>query len=430
MNDLHTQLNCPSVAHLCGYIGVRYGGPPQVILSLSREMVRQGLGVGIWATGTSEERAWVESMGLAARVYRGQWPKRWFRSPALIRDLSNRSESVDLLHFHGLWTYVQQAASRLASRRDIPYVISPHGVLKPWSVRQKGFKKRVYLSLVARRMLNAAACLQATAPYEEEGFRQAGYDGPITIVPNGVDIPDYDSTSLSEQADDVWPILRNRRVVLFLSRISPEKGLDQLLPAFSDLARQKAYDDVVLVLTGPGKGPHLQAVTGLVESLGIGERILMTGFVDDEKKAMLMSRADVYTLPSYSEGFSMSVLENMAMGTPVLITTGCNFPEVVEAGAGLCCEPTRADLADRLKTLLDMSPDESQAMGRRGIELIRRDYTWPIVTRKLRTVYDCILHGKSTPLNPEPYPIQNRTDPRLSESIVDSRRDAPSVCED
>jgi len=177
--------------------------------------------------------------------------------------------------------------------------------------------------------------------------------------------------------------------------------LDQLLPAFRDLATQKAHDDAVLVLTGPGNGPYVKKIGHLVDKLGLDKLVMMTGFVDDRHKAMLMSRADVCTLPSYSEGFSISILENLAVGTPVLITTGCNFPEVEQVGAGLCCQPTRGDLAQGLRKLLDMSDEERWLMGRRGRDLVKKNYAWDVIAGKFLTVYNCILEGRPIPMHPD-----------------------------
>ena len=120
----------------------------------------------------------------------------------------------------------------------------------------------------------------------------------------------------------------------------------------------------------------------------------------------LISRSDIYTLPSYSEGFSMSLLENLAAGNPVLITPGCNFPEVVQAGAGICVEPQSSPLEEALGHLLDKSTQDRQEMGARGKALVKKSYSWDIQARKMITVYRCILSGKTIPLFPEPATIE------------------------
>jgi glycosyltransferase involved in cell wall biosynthesis len=136
--------------------------------------------------------------------------------------------------------------------------------------------------------------------------------------------------------------------------------------------------------------------------------------VSGRDKAALISRSDIYVLPSYSEGFSVSVLENLAARKPVLITPGCNFPEVVDAGAGLCVPPQRDLLAQGLRQLLDMSDSDREQMGRRGRDLVMNNYTWEMAARKLITVYNCILTGKEIPLFPEPIELDANGKPLLT----------------
>jgi len=277
----------PRIAHVAGYIGSRFGGEPRVVWALSRESARSGFDISVWATGTPADRADVESRGLAANVYRSGRPKQWFRSPSLVCDLSGVINEMDMLHLHSVWTHPLQAAARLACRAGVPYLLTAHGVLQPWRLQQKRLKKSLYLALIGKRMLSGAACLHATTSSEAEGFRRAGYQGPITVVPNGVDVPDYDVARLRAEADDFWPVFRNRRVVLFLSRFSPEKGLDLLLPVFRDLAMRPAYDDVILVLAGSGHRSCVKMVADLAAELGVADRVLMPGFVQGRQKAMV-----------------------------------------------------------------------------------------------------------------------------------------------
>ena len=269
-------------------------------------------------------------------------------------------------------------------------------------MRYKGFKKKVYLSLIGKRLLDNAACMHAVAPAEIDGFRELGYEGKVFVVHNGIVPEEFTNLSEMNVAEERWPELRGRRVVLFLSRLSPEKGLDQLLPAWVDITSKASYSDALLVLAGPDDRGYRAVLEQLIVDKGLGSHVLLTGMVNGREKLALMARADIYTLPSYSEGFSNSVLENMAAGTPVLITPGCNFPEVVSANAGLCVEPRKEDIAEALRELLEMSGEQLCGMGARGRRLVLENFTWEIAARKLITVYDSILKGKEIPLHPQP----------------------------
>lgn len=390
------------VAHILANT-VLCSGAPRVAFSLAS--VQSSLGIDVSCWGAYDQKQWGDRSDLPcfpSHSFPTGWPSSWLRSPALIEALSARIAEFDIFHLHQIWSHPQLASGRLARRKGVPYVLIAHGELEPWRVRNKGLKKNLYLRLLGRRMLNGATCLQAITPLEVGGFRQAGYRGPITIVPNGIDPSEFSDLPDPHEADVIWPALKGRRVVLFLSRLSQEKGLNVLIEAWTHLVRQDRYQDAILVVAGSGERRFEESLFAQVAELQHPSRIVFTGTVRGREKKALLARADLYTLPSYSEGFSMAILENLAAGNPVVITPGCNFPEVAEMGAGLCVPPKSEALEEALRRLLDMSDADRAAMGSRGRDLVRHNYTWEIAARKMITVYRCILEGKEIPLHPEP----------------------------
>jgi len=116
---------------------------------------------------------------------------------------------------------------------------------------------------------------------------------------------------------------------------------------------------------------------------------MLTG---NEKLAAL-SRADIFVLSSYSEGFSMSILEAMACGLPVVITKQCNFPEVEGIGAGKIIDADANHLSEALIELLD-NPELCKDMGDRGKRLVMEKYTWDKVADQMIAAYEEILGGR------------------------------------
>ena len=129
---------------------------------------------------------------------------------------------------------------------------------------------------------------------------------------------------------------------------------------------------------------------------------LMPGMIQGARKSSLLKRADVFVLPSYSENFGIVVAEALACGTPVVTTTGTPWEQLHVVNAGRWVPPTKQDVRQALQELLAMSASQRQQMGRRGAALIREYYTWDQVARKFLMVCDCVLHGRSIPLHPEP----------------------------
>ena len=393
------------ITHILRCMAERMGGPPRSTRGLGDAVARRGHQVAYWSAANAEDMAELASSGPEIVPHPMSWPHAWYRSTSLATNLSRQIPHIDLLHVHGVWSYPHYLAARIGRQSDTPYIIAPRGELEPWRVRNsrvKYLKKQLYLGLLGHRMLKNAACMHAITPCEIDGFRQAGYRGPVTIVPNGVDVERFAQLPSPTAAEERWPSLKGRRVVLFLSRLKEEKGLNQLLPAWHQLVKQLCgFEDALLVIAGPDDRGYRMVVQHMIEKYDLEKHTLLTGIVRGQEKLALMSRSNIYTLPSYSEGFSMSVLENLAASKPVLITPGCNFPEVAAADAGLCVQPQSGPLAEALRTMLDMSDAQRQAMGRRGHELVARDYSWPRLGEKMLTVYRCILEGRDIPLYPE-----------------------------
>ena len=396
----------------------RMGGPPRSTRGLGEAVAQSGHAISYWSAADEADMAELAPRGPETRPFDMVWPRAWFRSTALARQLAREIASIDLLHIHGVWSHPHYAAAKIGRQSDTPYLIAPRAELEPWRVRRnfaKYLKKRAYLAILGRPMLQGAACMHAVNPREADGFRQIGYKGPIAVVPNGIDADSFAELPHPRAAEEYWPVLKGRRVVLFLSRLKTEKGLDQLIPAWKRLlAAGSGFDDALLVIAGPDDRGYREVVEALVEQCGLRGRVLLPGMVRGHRKRALISRAAVYTLPSYSEGFSMAVLENLAAGKPVLITPGCHFPEVVQAGAGLCVPPETPALEEALRKLLDMPEADRAAMGRRGRELVRENYTWDTAARKMITVYRCIMEGKEIPLHPQPAKTSGEQLPRLA----------------
>lgn len=392
-----------NIAYVSPYLAERFGGPVAIVKNIGSILAALGHNVSYWATADKSAREELASID-SAHLYDIGWPRSWYRSRNLVRGLSAGIGSVDIMHINGMWLHPTYAASRIARANNTPYVLGPAGGLEPWglkSSRLKRLKKMVYLNLVGKSMMQAAACLHACSVQEAEHFRQVGYRGPITVIPNGVDISEFTSGDRSE-AEAYWPELKERPVVLFMSRLSREKGLDLLIPVWADLVKSPAYKDSMLVIAGPDDRGYRKIVEGIIDRYNVGSQVCMTGMVQGRRKLALLRRADIFVLPSYSENFGIVVAEALACGTPVITTTGTPWEQLQEIDAGRWVPLKEAELSQALRELLDMSESQRKAMGQKGRNLVKENYAWDRIVKKFLTVYDCILSGKSIPLHPEP----------------------------
>ena len=389
------------VANILAYMASRYGGPPQVAIGLGRALQNYDVDISYWATGDKNDATEIQQLRLNTNIYKTSWPKLWYYCPEVLEQVLKNTKDIDLVHIHEMWSYPQYIAAKIANRKSIPYIITPHGNLDPWKIRRKT-RRYIYLSLFGKHMLQKSACVQAFTPNEVDNLRKVGHKGPITIIPNGINPKEFLNLPSYHSAEEIWPKLKNRRVVLFMSRLSEEKGLDVLLSAWKNVISRPNFKDAVLVIAGPDYKGYVKTVKSMLANYNLDSNLILTGMVTGHKKMSLMSRADAYILPSYSEGFSISLLENLAAANPVIVTPACYFPELSSLGIGLCVPPKPDSLAECMKILLDMPFDKRKQIGKIGRDFVFQNYSWDIAARKMMTVYQHILAGKDVPLYPEP----------------------------
>lgn len=294
-----------------------------------------------------------------------------------------------VLHQHGIWTYLSVVNRRWRHRTGQPTMVSPHGMLEPWALAYSKWKKRTATWLFEWRNLSGCSCIQATSESELGSIRQFGLQPPIVLIPNGVDVPDQrEVASPLDPAD-------GRNVLLFLGRVHPKKGILNLLRAWRNVG--ELHRSWVLVIAGPDEVGHTAEVRGLIEDLGLGNAVRFVGPQYGRHKDAWLRNADAFVLPSFSEGFSIAVLEAMAYRLPVLMSPQCNFPEAVRAGVALTAEPQVETIARGLHTLLEMSATERESLGEKARDFVERHYTWPRIAKRLVEVYKWLLGGGEIP---------------------------------
>ena len=374
------------VAHVIRSLDQKHGGPSACVPSLAGATSATGrysdVLVDFYSAGGRSELADFTIPHLCL-----PWqPWRLMASYAACPELSSTVRNTDIVHVHGLWQAHSVAAARMSRRFGKPYIVSAHGMLDGWALRNKRWKKAPYSVLIERPNLAGAACLRALTAAEARNYRQFGVRSPIVIVPNGVEVPDHPSPRpFLEQ----FAGLRGMRLILFLGRVHYKKGLDILLRAWA-LVRAR-HSDAHLVIAGPDF-EHTQA--GLLQQvvlLDLQDSVTFTGMLNSELKWSALAACWAFVLPSYSEGFSVAVLEAMACGRPVIVTHQCNFPEVASWECGWQIEPDAAQLESALRECLRMPEADLARLGQNGRRLVGERYSWPTIGEQMVAVNDWLL---------------------------------------
>src|SRR5271165_4907043 len=177
-----------SLVYLTGPVSRAAGGLFDAVRNLALE-IEDGNRYSPSVMGLSEpnferDRSLWGKVGTEAFRVRG--PRFFGYAPDLSTALHLKNPT--LIHIHGLWIYPSVAAIRW-SRRSKPYVVSPHGMLDPWALKNSQWKKRISAALYENRHLRGAACLHALNHAEAEAMRAYGLKNPICVIPNGIDLP-------------------------------------------------------------------------------------------------------------------------------------------------------------------------------------------------------------------------------------------------
>ncbi|WP_162527451.1 glycosyltransferase [Casimicrobium huifangae] len=290
-----------------------------------------------------------------------------------------RTARPSLIHNHGLWVPLNHWAGSMGRRIGIPVIVQPHGMLEPWALNHKAWKKKLAMALFQRRDLEFASLLVATSSVEYENIRKLGLRQPVAIIPNGVDLP--------TEAFQKTVLLQDRqRVALFLSRVHPVKGLFNLVQAWARLAPVGWR----LCIAGPDEAGHLKEIMSLVHQLGMQDSIEYVGPVLGAAKSALYNAADVFVLPTFTENFGVVIAEALAHGLPVITTRGAPWADLEKFRCGWWVGMGVDPLVHALREAMALGDDQRSAIGARGREYVRR-YDWDDIALQTINVYRWVL---------------------------------------
>ena len=386
------------VLHVIASMASEWGGTAVTVAGLTKVLAEHGVRSEIVTTHDPEDDLLPTPhltrhcfrRGLAARV----WPAY---SRPLAAHLERTIADFDVVHVHGLWHFGGLIACRIARKKGIPYVVSLHGEMDGRRLRYKRFRKRVYRALFLDRALRCAAALHAVSATERHHVTALGLQTPVFVCPVGVDLAQFDE--LPGRRDNSllrnYCQLLNNRVVLYLGRIESIKGLDVLAQAFACVAAK--HQDVVLLVAGRDEDGTLADVQRTLCRAGVADRVVFAGFLVGPHKLAALACADLFVLPSYSEGFSSAVLEALAARIPVVISEQCNFSEVERANAGFVVPSKSAPVADAIATIL-ADADLAKRMANNARGLIEAHYQWSVIAGRMAQHYVELRNAGKRPI--------------------------------
>lgn len=308
---------------------------------------------------------------------RGVWNK--YFSTSFVKSVM---PGIDLIHIHNLWSWPLHCISRFAYKNAIPVVWSPRGTLEPWSLKQKKIKKKLALSLYQKVDLENACCIHATAAEEAINIRKLGFKNPMAVIPNGINILNYPLK--------LWT-RKEKKVLAFLSRIHPKKGIELLLDAWSKIPLE-ILSSWRIEIAGEGEPEYVKHLNHLLLTKFVNFDIKLVGPKYGENKIKFLHQADLFILPTFSENFGMAIAEAMACGVPVITTTGTPWIELKEQGAGWFVDSQEDALVKVLIEALKSDQDLLEEKGKKCRQIILNKYTIEAVSDDYKLLYEWVVN--------------------------------------
>ncbi len=348
------------------------GGASKVVYDLAKFQIENGDSVTIITMDLSGHRRYKDIEGVRFIPIKEHFLSKVLPlfSTQLWNILRDKNQQFDVIHLHGLWNYTLLAAHLLKLHHKC--IVTVHGCAHPYTFNGNTFKRSIFSLGFQKDFLKKVKIIHVL--HEGERLEVERYLGSkvksITVIPNGIDVPD-----LSVKCN------QKNNTVLFLSRLHHKKGLDLLLPAFKKTIEQ--VPDAILIIAGPDFG-MLDFVQKFIEDNSLQNNIRYIGTIHNQDKVDLLLSSKVFVLPSYSEGFSIAVLEALVYEIPVVVSSETGLSnEIQEMKSGIVAELDIDSISAGI-TMLLVDSEKSQIMASNARKLVIERFE----TSKVCSIFD------------------------------------------
>jgi glycosyltransferase involved in cell wall biosynthesis len=379
------------VLHVIPSLSARDGGPTVALHAIVAALTKRGVEVNVATTHgggleVKEKSQWCSFRRQSEYYKVALGLRRWLKANVL---------RFDIVHIHALFSFSSTLAARIAYRANVPYVIRPLGVLNRWGMEnRRPFLKRRSFQMIELQILRRAAAIHYTTEAErlEASVVHPGVAQLASfVIPLPVDPP---STPVSAQDfTKRFPNAAGRKVILFMSRLDPKKGIELLLQAFVSV--REGEPESLLIIAGDGEDRYVQALRKLADELRISQDVLWTGHLGPAEKAAALAAATVFVLPSYSENFGIAAAEALAAGVPCVLSDKVALAEKVQQGISAIIVPCEVTAIAQAVSQLLSQPEIQEQMSERGREVAAQYFSARAVGEALLDRYQSIILARN-----------------------------------
>lgn len=375
------------VLHTISGLSINSGGPSQSVYLLVKELRAKRVDANILTLRSKDSNDKLIAADAFIKTIKPPNNLKLGYSNYFAKFL-DKNTNADIYHGHGLWQMPVHYMASLAREIHKLYVISPRGMLRPWALEQSSLKKKIALKLYQNKDLSEAACLHSTAKIEADEIRLLGFKNPIAVIPNGIDLKEYPNGKEKIQ--------NSKKTILYLSRVFPKKGIENLIEAWAKI-ENKIRKDWEIKIAGNGDEKYISQIKNLISEKKLESEIKIIGPKFGEDKINTYHQADLFVLPTLGENFGMVVAEALACSIPIITTKGAPWEELITHNAGWWIDIGVEPLAKALTEAMQLSDSERIQMGLNGRKLVEENYSIESVAKKMIQLYEWILYKKEKP---------------------------------
>ena len=356
-----------------------YGGPIKSVYALCNALARRGCQVRVLTTNANGLNA-VLDVDTAVEHILGdgisvRYCARRLRhsvSPELLRQLTGYVRWADVVHLTAVYNFTTFPTMASVRHQRKPVVWSPRGALQRWSGSRRSLLKSMW-EMIAGGLAPQPLVLHVTS--EEEKRESLRKIPPVRteVIPNGIDLP---TTVVHNQGTGSLRLL-------YIGRLDPKKGLENLLDACVRLDFPWT-----LTIAGAGDDGYVRSLADRIRTRGLEGSVVLAGEVLDDAKERVFQNADLCVVPSFTENFAIVVAEALARAVPVIASHGTPWQAVEQHGCGMWIDNSPESLAAAIARLRSAPLRE---MGARGRQWMERDFSWDTIGARMMAVYAGLL---------------------------------------
>ena len=365
------------------------GGPSKTVTYLSKELISAGIDLKIFSKFSHEiKNQWIIPEQNLVFYKTKNFIKNPFFEFSLRKALDNISNFKNLIiHDNGIWLPSNNTICKFAFEKKIKLLISPHGMLEPWSINYKKLKKNLAWKIYQKSNLLKADVIHACSEMEANNILKLGLKKPIAIIPNGsINPTEFQSHGKNLQKN--LSLDKKFKYFLYLGRIHPKKNLLNLLISVKDILHRETKWK--LIIAGYPELKYDLVLKKFINQNNLSNKVILLGPVEGVNLFYLYKKANFFILPSLSENFGLVVAEALNFGLPVISTKPTPWSILEKTNSGWWIEPSIEELSKAINKAINLDLNEYEKMSNNALTL-SRNYQWEKISQSFITLYKWML---------------------------------------